>query len=388
MKQRTEFDDIRPLYDEEISEAIEELLNDSEFKRVVYYLLPDTDWDAFTKTMRSFKTKHEFQTSIVRQTIKHIAGKTMASVDLGGIENIKKERAYTYISNHRDIIMDASLLCVLLVDAGLDTTEIAIGDNLLIHPWIDKLVRINKSFIVRRGVSIRQMLEVSTKLSQYIHYTINDKNQSVWIAQREGRAKDSCDVTQESLLKMLSLAGSNFAEGIQHVNIVPLSISYEYDPCDYLKAKEFQLKRDNPEYKKSPLDDLMNMETGLMGAKGNVHFQIARPINPMIQSQRVADMERQEQPAAVAALINKEIHLNYKFFPINYMAYDKLSAQKRFEDKYTTQDVEAFNDYIQQRLDLIQLDNKDIPYLTEKLLDMYANPLKNYLIAKENEDVA
>lgn len=381
MRQKHEFDDIRPLYDEEVPGIIEELLGDPEFKRVVYFLLPDTDWEAFTSQMRSFKTKKEFQDGIVRKTVKYITDKTTTQLDLGGVENVRKDKAYSYLSNHRDIVMDASALCILLADAGLDTTEIAIGDNLLIHPWIEKFVRLNKSFIVQRGVSIRQMLEVSGKLSRYIHYTILEKNQSIWIAQREGRSKDSNDNTQESLLKMLSLAGENFLDGIRKVNIAPLSISYEYDPCDFLKAKEFQLKRDNPEYKKTPLDDLINMETGLFGFKGNVHFQIGRPINGLID-ESVALLEKQEQTTAIANLINREIHLNYQFYPGNYIAFDRLSEHKSFEDKYTQQDIDTFNAYIEKQLGLIKMDNKDLPFLTEKLLEMYANPLRNYLKAK------
>ena len=383
MEQMHEFDDIRPLYDDEVSGGIAELLEDPEFKRVVFYILPDTDWDSFKAMMYSFKTKKEFQDGIVRKVVRHLTSKTMTEVDLSGLENVKTDKAYTYISNHRDIIMDAGILCTLLAEQGYDTTEIAIGDNLLIHSWIKNLVRLNKSFIVQRGVSIRQMLDVSTKLSKYIHYTICEKNQSVWIAQREGRAKDSNDTTQESLLKMLSLAERKFEDGIQKVNIVPLSISYEYDPCDFLKAKEFQMKRDDPEYKKSPLDDLINMETGLMGFKGRVQFQVGRPINPIIK-EPLAKLNKQGQIAFVAAAIDREIHLNYKFFPINYIAFDRLSEKKRFEEKYTKDDIDTFNKYLEKRLEMIKLDNKDITFLTEKLLEMYANPLKNYLIARDS----
>jgi 1-acyl-sn-glycerol-3-phosphate acyltransferase len=379
MKTTNEFDDIRPLYDEEVPAVIEELLGDPEFKRVVHFLRPDTDWDDFQAVMRSFKTKGEFQRGIVSRTVKDLMAKTTASVALEGLENLEKDKSYTYISNHRDIVLDSGILCILLLDAGLDTTEIAIGNNLLINPWIERFVRLNKSFIVQRGVSVRQMLEVSTKLSRYIHHTINDKHQSVWIAQREGRSKDSSDNTQESLLKMLSLAEPQFITGIKNVNIVPLSISYEHDPCDYLKAREFQLKRDFPEYKKSPLDDLINMETGLFGHKGRVHFQVGRPINPEIE-QLDPHLERQEQISAVAAMIDNEIHRNYSFYPINYIAYDRLTQSTRFESKYTVNDILLFDQYLQKKLSMIKLESKDLPFLTEKLLEMYANPLKNYLL--------
>jgi 1-acyl-sn-glycerol-3-phosphate acyltransferase len=379
MEKNHEFDDIRPLYDEEIPVVISELLEDPEFKRVVYFILPDIDWEAFKMTMRSYKTKGAFQRDIVCRTVKDLMSKTTTSVTLGGLENLEKGKAYTFISNHRDIVLDSGILCILLLDAGLDTVEIAIGNNLLINPWIEKFVRLNKSFIVQRGVSVRQMLEVSTKLSRYIHHTIKDKNQSVWIAQREGRSKDSSDNTQESLLKMLSLAGDNFLTGIRNVNILPLSISYEYDPCDYLKAREFQLKRDDPEYKKSPLDDLINMETGLFGHKGRVHFQIGHPINPEL-AKIDPHSEKQEQTAAVATLIDTEIHRNYSFYPGNYIAYDRLIRSTRFESRYSDEDVKRFDNYLQKKLNAIKLVEKDVPFLTEKILEMYANPLKNHLL--------
>ncbi|MDR1119656.1 MAG: 1-acyl-sn-glycerol-3-phosphate acyltransferase [Dysgonamonadaceae bacterium] len=379
MEKNHEFDDIRPLYDEEIPAVIDELLEDPEFKRVVYFILPYTDWEAFKATMRSFKTKGAFQRDIVSRTVKDLMAKTTTSVTLGGLENLEKGKSYTFVSNHRDIVLDSGILCILLLDAGLDTVEIAIGNNLLINPWIEKFVRLNKSFIVRRGVSVRQMLEVSTKLSRYIHHTIKDKNQSVWIAQREGRSKDSSDSTQESLLKMLSLAENNFITGIKDVNILPLSISYEYDPCDYLKSREFQLKRDVPEYKKSPLDDLINMETGLFGHKGRVHFQIGHPINPEIDKLD-AHLDKPEQIKAVATIIDSEIHLNYSFYPGNYIAYDRMTQNTRFESKYTSEDVDRFDKYLKTKLNAIKLEEKDTPFLTEKILEMYANPLKNHLL--------
>ncbi|MDR2626411.1 MAG: hypothetical protein LBC40_00050, partial [Dysgonamonadaceae bacterium] len=163
MELTSEFDDIRPLYDEEVAPTINELLEDPEFKRVVYFIRPDTDWEEFTAIMRGFKTKNEFQRGIVTQTVKDLMTRTAVSVTLGGLENIDPDKAYTYVSNHRDIVLDSGILCILLFDAGLDTVEIAIGNNLLINPWIDKIVRLNKSFIVQRGVSVRQMLEVSGK---------------------------------------------------------------------------------------------------------------------------------------------------------------------------------------------------------------------------------
>jgi hypothetical protein len=377
---KKEFDDIRPYRDEEVAPTIEKLLKDPEFKRVMHFIMPAIDWKEFENTMRSFNNTYEFQHTIVKNTVFFLLGQSAGQVDCSGFENIPQGRAYTFISNHRDIILDASILCVLLSNNDRDTVEIAIGDNLLIQPWINDIVRLNKSFIVRRGVSVRQMLEVSKHLSKYIHYAVSHKKQSVWIAQREGRAKNSDDRTQDSLLKMLSLGNNkNFIESIAELNIVPLSLSYEYDPCDYLKAREFQQKQDNPEFKKSPQDDLNNMETGLFGFKGNIHFQFGRPINCFLKDID-PNMDKGEIVSAIATLIDREIYLNYRFYPVNYIAYDRLwGDNKVFREKYSEEDIRAFESYMQKKLNLIDLPNKNIPYLSEKLMEMYAFPVKNYL---------
>ncbi len=383
MEREEVFDDIRPYRNEEVAPTVERLLKDPEFKRVIHFIMPDIDWKAFEETMRSFDNTYDFQHTIVKNTILYLLKKSAQDVDCSGFENVSRDEAYTYISNHRDIVLDASILCVLLSENKYDTTEIAIGDNLLIQDWIKDLVRLNKSFIVKRGVSMRQMFEVSKHLSGYIHFAITQKKQSVWIAQREGRAKNSDDRTQDSLLKMLSMGSDkNFLDSIRELNIAPLSLSYEYDPCDYLKAKEFQQKRDHPEFKKSPQDDLRNMETGIFGYKGNIHFQIGRPINPFLSSID-PNMEKSEIVSAVAALIDNEIFLNYRFYPVNYIAYDRLWGNNEvFRSQYTEEDIRNFDAYLQKKLDLIELPDKDIPYLSEKLMEMYAFPVKNYLSVK------
>ena len=377
------FDDIRPYNDNEVVEVIDRLLKDPDFKRKITYVFPDQDWEKFEALMRTFKTKREFQHGIIKETVYKLVSKSNSSIESGGLENIEKGKSYTYISNHRDIILDASILSSILAYNGHDTTEIAIGDNLLLHPWIEDLVKINKSFIVKRGVSIRQMLEVSKHLSRYIHYAINEKKESVWIAQREGRAKNSNDRTQESLLKMLAMGSDkDFLSSLEELNISPVTFSYEYDPCDYLKAKEFQQKRDNPEFKKSKEDDRINMETGIFGYKGTVHFQFGRLITPALRELDTT-IGKAELVTFVAALIDKEIFLNYKFYPINYISYDRLWGKDHFKDQYTQSDLLAFDKYLQKQLDKIDLPNKDIPFLTERILEMYAYPVKNQLSAVE-----
>ncbi len=378
------FDDIRPFYDDEIQAVIKRLLADSQFKKVVEKNFNDLTWDELNNLLPTFNNKYDFQHSVIKQLVFSILGKRTQSISGSGFENLSKSEAYTFISNHRDIVLDATTLCALLLNAGLDTCEICLGDNLLVYPWISDFVRINKGVIVKRGVGVRQQYEVSKQLSDYIHFTINEKKQSIWLAQREGRAKNSDDKTQSSVLKMLSLGdNSNFLESIAKINITPVSLSYEFDPADYLKAEEAQLKRDNPEYKKTAEDDVINMETGILGYKGRVHFQIGQSINQFL-SRIDQSLDKNEQANEVAKLIDKEIYLNYHFYPINYVAYDKLWGNNNyFKDKYTEEEKKDVENRFLQQLDKINIPDKDIPFLTEKLLEMYAYPVKNYLNAIE-----
>jgi hypothetical protein len=206
----------------------------------------------------------------------------------------------------------------------------------------------------------------------------------VWIAQREGRAKDSDDRTQDALLKMLAMGSeSDFLTSMKELNITPVTFSYEYDPCDYLKAKEFQQKRDNPDYKKTPEDDLLNMQTGIFGYKGNIHLQIGKQIN-LALNELDASVPKNELVPGVASLIDNEIFRNYTFYPINYMAYDRLWGGNQFADYYTETDIKTFADYLEKQIDRIELDNKDVPFLTQKILEMYANPVKNQLSVNNN----
>ena len=379
MEKNPEFDDIRPFYDEEVPVVIETLLSDSQFLHVANQVFPAEDWAKFEAIMRKIKNKKDFQQGIIKGGLYGIVSKTIDSMRCSGFENVSKKGAYTYISNHRDIVLDAALLAIMLDTEGYETMEIAIGDNLLLFPWIENLVKLNKSFIVKRGICVRQMLDVSTHLSRYIHFAIKDKHESIWIAQREGRAKNSNDKTQESVLKMLAIGGEgNFVDRIRELNIAPVSLSYQYDPCDFLKAKEFQQKRDNPEFMKSKEDDLLNMRTGIMGYKGNVHFQIGRPINSDVEQLNLS-LPKNELAEKIASLIDREIYLNYKFYPGNYIAYDRLWGKNHFVNKYDSKDIHVFDNYMNQQLDKIDIENKDIPYLKEKFLEMYAYPVKNYL---------
>lgn len=379
----TEFNEIRPYYDEELPQILEELIADQAFQKAACSAIPNVPFELLAQKIRTCKTKLDFQKTFCYGILWKIAQEHTDSLTLDHTALPNKEKAYTYMSNHRDIILDSGFLSILLVDEGMDTVEIAIGDNLLIYPWIKKLVRVNKSFIVQRALTMRQMLESSARMSRYMHYTIAEKNQSIWIAQREGRAKDSNDRTQDSVLKMLAMGGEgDLVERLMEMNIAPLAISYEYDPCDFLKAQEFQLKRDVEGYKKTTQDDLINMETGLFGYKGRVHFQMAPCINDKLE-QLDRSLPKPDLFATVSACIDQRIHSNYRMYPGNYIAYDWLKGKAEFEQNYTQEEKQRFIDYVEQQLEKIKIPNKDVDFLREKLLLMYANPLINYLAARQ-----
>ena len=380
----SKFDDIAPLYDHEVKQAIQDILVDPGFQHAVKYIMPEIDWDEFSAEMSKYATKKEFQSRMIYPVIKALGMRVSSSMKLDNWESIDRSVEHLFLSNHRDIVLDAGLLNILRHEKGFETTEIAIGDNLLIHPWIDKLVRLNKSFIVRRGLSIKERLIASKHMSEYIHYAISEKKESVWIAQREGRAKNSDDRTQDSLLKMLALypEDKSFIESLKELNLIPLSISYEYDPCDYLKAKEFQQKRDNPEFKKTQRDDLLNMEIGILGKKGNVVFRFGKCINTELD--KITEPDKRLQPEIAAQIIDKEIHRNYEIFPCNYIAYDLFYKETRFEDKYTSEQLEEFKDYLDKQIKKIDLDYNDYDYVWDKMLEMYSNTLKNYLTTIES----
>lgn len=379
----TIYDDIAPLYDHEVNQTIQELLTDPGFTNAVGYMIPGVDWAEFKNQISSFETKFDFQKKLIYPVVYSIGRKTSTAIESTNWENISRDKQHLFLSNHRDIVLDAGLLNILRFDHGFETTEIGIGDNLFVYPWIKKLVRLNKSFIVKRAVSGREMLLASRHMSEYIHYVINHKKESIWLAQREGRAKDSNDRTQESLLKMLTMTppGMSFIDSLKDLNIIPLSLSYEYDPCDYLKAKEFQLKRDNPEYKKTQRDDLINMEQGILGFKGHIHFQFGKQINDELDNIAASEPDKKLQVHLAAECIDREVHRNYRIYPINYIAYDMLNRSSVFKDNYTEKQVEDFKNYINRQIEKIDIEEKDNDFLWSKFLEMYSNTLKNHLAA-------
>ena len=376
-----EFDDIRAYGPEDLPEAYERLTADPQFKAVVEKVFPHVPFEAMSAKLKQCKTNLDFQVTFCYPFLKDLLSKASTGCDID-ITNIDINRRYTFVSNHRDIVLDSALLDVMLIDSGFKTTcEIAIGDNLLAAPWIKDLVRVNKSFIVLRSAGIREMLTNSKRMSEYMHLVINEKNDNIWIAQREGRAKDSDDRTQEAILKMMAMGGEGSAtERLRQLHIVPLSISYEYDPCDYLKAAEFQLKRDIEGWKKSKQDDVLSMQTGIMGFKGAIHYHCAPAIDDYLE-QIPADTPKGDIFKVVASHIDKCIHSNYRLFPNNLIALDILEGTSH--GGYSESEKVTFEQYIAKQLSktVDMLDKlgitPDKPFLRERMLTMYANPARN-----------
>lgn len=386
----SKFDEIRPFNDDEVRGAIDSLLADRQFNHILKGAMPFLPGAARRGLLRLILAGVDstlgFQKRIMKSVVRLVLYRCGSKATLGGHPLPATDGRYVFVSNHRDIVLDSAILDVLIHDAHYPTTcEIAIGDNLLIYPWIRTLVRLNKAFIVRRSLSPRELFKSSMLMSEYIHYAINGKRENVWIAQREGRAKDSSDKTQESVLKMLAMGAPESAvepaDKLRDLNIVPLTISYEYDPCDYLKAAEFQLKRDNPSWKKSRKDDLDNMKTGILGPKGRIRYELAPCINTWIDE--LATLPKQEFYAAVAERMDREIHKGYCLFPGNYIALDLLEGSRDNADHYTAADESRFADYLAGQLAKIDIPNKDEAYLRERILTMYANPVRNKRAAEE-----
>ena len=381
MKVPSEFDAIRPFEPEELPEVMERLIADPQFRMVMGYVFADVPFDALAAKMRQCKDNLSFQYTFPYVFLKQLIAKASTGCDMDH-SSIDLNKRYTFISNHRDIVLDSALLDVLLFDAKCTTTcEIAIGDNLLAAPWIKDLVRVNKSFIVERSAGIREMLASSKRLSEYMHFVIAHKHDNIWIAQREGRAKDSNDRTQESLLKMMAMGGEgSVADRLRQLHLVPLAISLEYDPCDWLKAREFQLKRDIEGWKKTRQDDVESMRTGIMGYKGQIHYHCAPCIDSFLDTLS-ADMPKGEVFAAVAQHIDKCIHANYRLYPNNFIALDKLNGNDEHADRYTADDKARFEQYISGQLAKIDIPGKDEQFLMTRMLEMYANPAINHLKA-------
>ena len=373
-QEQLDFESIRPYKDHEIQTVFTRLREEASFMRLLGFLYPSVPAEKFMDRLMTMTTIRQFQEEVISAYVQKVLDNTAQGVTVSGLDQLDPEESYLFVSNHRDIILDPAILNVLLVENGFDTTEVAIGDNLLIYPWITDLVKLNRTFIVKRNLGARQIMESSQLLSAYIRYALKDKRHSIWIAQREGRSKDGNDRTQVSLMKMFNISGENdLLDNFKDLKIVPVSISYEFDPCDYLKAEEFYQKQINPDYVKTKDDDLHHMITGLKGQKGRIHFSFSKPLIDELDSIKEFTVKN-DQFAAIAKIIDTHVHANYKLWPGNYIAWDLLNNSTKYSEFYTPKEQEFFATYIDEHTKETKCD-KDFIY--KNLLEMYANPVVN-----------
>ncbi|MCQ2237337.1 MAG: 1-acyl-sn-glycerol-3-phosphate acyltransferase [Bacteroidales bacterium] len=369
------FDDIRPYNDSEVKEAIARLCNVPYFHRVIAFLFPGIPVEAIIAKLSLVETVEQFQDNFILPFLNGLEKKTTNGITISGTENLEPGQSYLFMTNHRDIILDSAFLNYKLYDSNFKTTEIGIGDNLLIYEWITDLVKLNKTFVVKRNLPVRQMMEASSHLSAYMRHSIADCNKNLWISHREGRTKDGNDRTQASVLKMLNLSGGDdIVKSFADLHILPVAISYEYDPTDYLKAYQFQLKRDDPSYKKSQQDDLDHMNMGLQGQKGRVHFALGKPITAETL-QPLVGLNKNMFMNALCELIDKQIHANFKLWPGNYVAYDILNNTTEMSANYTAEEKEAYIAYVNEHMS--RLPECDTEYVRNQIYTMFANPVVN-----------
>ena len=372
------FEDIRPYHDEEVQQKVKNLVDEPQFQQVIEHVYNEVNYLEFKEKMLQVQTVKQFQQFIVVPLLNKLLKKSTNGLSFEGIENLEKGKAYLFVSTHRDIVLDSALMNYVLLEQGFETAEIAIGDNLMKIPWVVDLVKLNKSFIVKRNLPKEEKVQGSIQLSSYINHTIKNKGESIWIAQRSGRSKDGNDATNPSLLKMFNLANGEMPalEGIKSLNICPVSIAYEYNPCDVLTLPEQMIVAKGEKYEKQPMEDMMHMGQGIEGEKGRVKVSFGQPLNALLDELEGVK-NRNQLLASVAKIIDNEIHHSYHLMPTNYIAYDILNKTEQFKEEYTTAEKQGFKTYMESRLKEIAGDEQ---LKHDTFLMMYANPVSNSLV--------
>jgi hypothetical protein len=373
-----DYDKLRPYHDEEVNNAIGELIKDPEFAIFIRHLLQGQDRNEVYSMLKGITSIEEFQRVFVLPVLDRIIKNSMDSLTCSGIDRVDKKQPYIFITNHRDIVLDSSFLNMLLFKHGYNTTQVAIGGNLLISPMITNLVRINKSFIVKRNIPPRELYEYSKLLSSYIAHTLSERKESVWIAQREGRSKDGSDKTQYSLLKMLAMSYEGEERDIfMKMNIFPVAVSYEYDPCDMFKAIELFSAANGGPYAKTKEADFQSMITGILGYKGRVEVSFSNPLTDK-DFDALNELHSNDFLKGLASIIDNRIYSAYKLWDTNFIAYDLLNGSAVFSDRYTVESKEKFINYLKEKSNKLEefYPKRDLLNL---MLNMYANPIKNKL---------
>lgn len=370
--------DIRPYNDEEVQPSIKRLLKTREFNLTMQYLFPDKDKKEIHKVLKTIKSTNDFQSKITSKAAEFIIKRSTDGYTITGCENISNIEKYLFISNHRDIVLDSGLLNFALFQSDIETTQLAIGDNLVQTKMLAELFSLNKSFTVKRNVPISQLLEYTLELSSYIRQTITSGESSVWLAQRQGRAKDGNDLTQGGIIKMLSISNEDydFMTNFSALNIVPVSISYEYDPTDSMKIPELMAGMEGRQYIKRKKEDIKAMISGISGFKGNVHLAIGKKITREQLKPISKIQKKNERLKELANLIDQQIIYNYKLWNTNYMAYDLLNKTNQFKDRYSKYELETFKKLVRAKISH-HIGKSNI--LKNLILVQYANPIKNKL---------
>lgn len=364
------FDDIRPYRDEEIPAAMQRIASNRSFPLVAQFVYPELTVEQAAEKVRGYKTIHDFQLGAMVPMNKQVIEGTITEFTLGGAEKLDPSKRYLYVSNHRDIVLDSCILMYALHLEGHDTGEITFGSNLMQGELVVDIGKSNKMFRVDRGRNPRELYSTSVHLSEYIRYAITEKHQSVWIAQRNGRTKNGIDRTDQGVIKMFGMSGpKDRVDALDELNIVPVSVSYEWESCDILKALELYESRNGEPYIKKPGEDLNSILTGIMHDKGRVHFQICDPIR-RDELEALHDVPNVQFHREVAQIIDKRICGDYRLFPNAYIAHDLRYGTTRYSDRYTKEQYDAFVARMAE-LDKYSTD----PALTDIFLGIYSNPI-------------
>ncbi len=370
------FDDIRPYYDSEISDAMNRIADSVSFPLLASYVYPDEKLEVVRKKIRSFTNIHDFQWEVMYQVNKRIIENSISEFTVNGLEYLSPSESYVYLSNHRDIMLDASLLQFFLANNGFESTEITFGANLMMNQLVIDIGKSNKMFKVERpGIGIREFYERSLHLSEYMRHVVTEKHQSLWIAQRNGRTKDGNDRTDEGIIKMFCMSMfKDRVRALAELHIVPMAVSYEWESCDILKTLELYSSQFS-KYTKKPGEDLNSILTGILQYKGRVHFELCHPIE-LSELQQFSKLTAKEYYKAVADMTTKRIIDKYRLFPSNYIAYDLRYGCSEFSSKYTKEEKDMFLERVRK---LEDFDSCELEQLVDIFLSIYSNPVKNKL---------
>ena len=371
----SKFDAIRPFYETEVNDAIQNVVHHPMMKALMNFTFPDLPDDVWKEQLLRTHSTRDFQCNFIYKSLQKVLEKTSDGLTTSGFEKLEKNTSYLYVSNHRDILLDTSLINACLFEHKLVMTASAIGDNLVKKSFLRTLARLNRNFLVQRGLSPREMLQSSKLLSEYISKLLQHENRSVWIAQREGRTKDGNDATNPGVLKMLAMASDeeNLMDYFKKIKIVPVSISYEYDPTDALKMPQLLAEAKQEIYIKEKNEDFTNLMSGVMGQKKRIHIHVGDVLDHELDLIKSQFDNSNKQIQALAQIIDESILRNYKLWPTNYIAYDILYKTNTCKHLYTENEKSLF----ERRLEM-RIDHNDLLAL-QSFLAMYANPVVNKL---------